>query len=63
MADKNPERIVKANSASKRGTEIPIWSSYISLIEMINLRGEEYPFDAKLDFFDYCNKFHDADKN
>lgn len=37
-------------------------ASYISLIELINLRRDEYPSDSKLDSFDYYNKFHDVDE-
>lgn len=60
MANKKVKRISKTSSASKRATEIQIRSSYMSLIKMINLRGDEYPSDAKLDSFDYCNKLYDT---
>lgn len=60
MGHKVTKRLAKVNSTSKRGTNIPISSSYMSLIKMINLRGDEYAFDVKLDSFDYCNKFHDT---
>ncbi|XP_074336556.1 uncharacterized protein LOC141673711 [Apium graveolens] len=63
MADKNSERAAKIASASKRGKDIEIRSSYMSLIDMINTRGDEYPSTAHLDSFNHCNTWHNIDFN
>ncbi|XP_074337329.1 uncharacterized protein LOC141674523 [Apium graveolens] len=63
MADKNSERAAKIASASKRGKDIDIRSSYMSLIDMINTRGDEYPSTAHLDSFNHCNTWHNIDFN
>lgn len=61
MADKSAHSLLKMNSASKRGNDIEIRSSYMSLTEMINMRRDEYPSLADLDAYNCCNKFHDDD--
>ncbi|KAK1387033.1 hypothetical protein POM88_015211 [Heracleum sosnowskyi] len=61
MADRASQRLQKMNSASKRGTPIPIRSKYMSLHDMINERGDEYPSVSALDSYDCSNRFHDVD--
>ena len=61
MADKNSERAAKIASASKRGKDIDICSSSMSLIDMINTRGDEYPSTTHLDSFNHCNTWHNID--
>lgn len=39
--------------------EFPIHSKYSSLIDMITIRGDEYPSDSHLDYFDHANTFDD----
>ena len=62
MADRATARLQKLSTASKRGTPIPIRSKYMSLHDMINERGDEYPSVSALDSYDHSNKFHEADK-
>ncbi|KAL8149219.1 hypothetical protein AgCh_006287 [Apium graveolens] len=61
MADKNSERAAKIASASKRGNDIEIRSSYMSLLDMINTRGDEYPSNAHFDSFNHYNTWHNID--
>lgn len=57
MADRYQLRLAKINS-SKRGTFIEIRSlSYSSIIDMINLRGDEYPSLSNLDSYNHGNTF------
>lgn len=61
MADRDQQRVAKMNN-SKRGTLIKIRSlSYTSLIDMINLRGDEYPYLSHLDSYNHSNTFHKED--
>lgn len=52
-------RLSKMNAASKRGNSITICSSYSSLIDMINQRGDEYPSNAPIDSSNHTNTFND----
>ena len=61
MSDRINARLQKMSSASKRGTPIPIRSKYMSLHDMINERGDEYPSVSALDSYDHSNKFHEVD--
>ncbi|KAK1397069.1 hypothetical protein POM88_006932 [Heracleum sosnowskyi] len=61
MADRASQHLQKMNSASKRGTPIPIRSKYMSLHDMINERGDEYPSVSALDSYDCSNRFHEVD--
>ena len=66
MAEQPVDRLALMNAASqsrasKKGTIIPIHSSYMSLIDMINVRGDDFPSNAKFDSYDHCNKFHEDD--
>lgn len=61
MADRDQQRLAKMNT-SKRGTLIEIrYLFYTSLIDMINLKGEEYPFLSNLDSYNHNNTFHEED--
>lgn len=64
MANQSVDNLVLMNkasksAASKKGTPITIHSSYMSLIEMINVRGDEFPSNFKFDAYDHCNKYHE----
>ena len=60
MADKKATRLAKMNAqSSKRGTHIHIHSSYVSIQDLLNERGDEYPSISELDSFDHSNRFHD----
>lgn len=66
MAEQPVDRLALMNAASqskasKKGNIIPIHSPYMSLLEMINVRGDEFPSNAKFDSYDHCNKFHEDD--
>ena len=60
MADKKAARLSKMNAkSSKRGTPINIHPSYMSIPDLLNERGDEYPSISELDSFDHSNRFHD----
>lgn len=56
MEDKAKARLAKMNSASSKG--ISIRSPYMSLIEMLNERGDDYPSLAELDAYNCCSTYH-----
>ena len=58
MADKKAAKLAKMNAqSSKRGTPIYIHSSYVSIQNLLNERGDEYPSISELDSFDHSNRF------
>ncbi|XP_074355552.1 uncharacterized protein LOC141695188 [Apium graveolens] len=58
MANKRMTRLAKMNVARK-SNDFPIRSRYTSLIDMINTRGDEYPYDAHLDAHDHISALRD----
>lgn len=62
MADRAASRLSKMNSAVKKGAVITVHSGYMSLLDMINTRGDEYPSESHLDAYNYGNTFHDVDQ-
>ena len=59
MADKKAARLAKMNAQTRTGTHIIIHSPYVSIQDLLNERGDEYPSVSELDSFDHSNRFHD----
>lgn len=59
MLYKKALHLRKMNLSSKRGTPINIYFFYMSLVDMINQRGDEYPSNARMDSYNYDNTFPD----
>ena len=59
MADKKTTRLAKMNTQARRGTHIIIHSPYVSIQDLLNERGDEYPSVSELDSFDHSNRYHD----
>jgi hypothetical protein len=61
MEGKAAERLAKINAQSSKGT-ITIRSPYTSLVDLLNLRGDDYPSLAELDAYNCCSRYHDFEE-
>lgn len=61
MANKKAKRLANLSAQSKWGNSISIHSSYISIQNMLNEHGDEYPTLSELNSNNYPNKYHNLD--
>lgn len=61
MDGKAAARLAMVNTASSKGI-ITIRSPYTSLVDMLNLRADDYPSLAELDAYNCCSRYHDEEE-